>query len=88
MSQADTVALFINEVSTGGQAGGLEEAVGNLTGVQSVEVSKSEQHGMGPSPSLVKKAVITYDPDATNPQALRADLEDLGYAVTVVGDQA
>ena len=86
MSQADAVTLFVNEAAMGGQAGELEKNIGNLSGVLSVEVSKPDQHGHGPSPSLVKRAVITYEPTQTNPQALRADLEDMGYAVTAVGE--
>lgn len=88
MPQSDTVVLFVNEASTGGDAGNLESNIAGLDGVLSVEVGRPDQHGMGPSPSLVKRATIAYDVDVTNPQALRADLEDIGYAVTALGDQA
>jgi copper chaperone CopZ len=86
MSQQDTVTLFVNEAAMGGEAGNLERNLGGLEGVRSVEVSGPDQPGTAPSPSLVKRATIAFDPQATNPQALRAALEDLGYAVTAVGE--
>ncbi len=87
MSQSDTVALFVNEAAMRSEAGDLEKNAGNLTGVLSVQVdSTPAQQNMGPQPSMVKRATITYDTTQTNPQALRAELEDLGYAVTAVGD--
>ncbi len=87
MSGHDTVTLFINETATSDAGGDLEKNVGNLEGVESVEVAPPEQHGMGRGPSLTKMVTITYDPDATTPDALRARLEEMGYAVTVVSDQ-
>ena len=88
MSQTDTVTLYVNEVSSGGPADNLEQNLGNVPGVHSVEVGKTPQHGHGPSPSLVKQVTITFDPNVTTAQGLRASLEDLGYAVTVMGDPA
>ncbi len=86
MSQEEKVVLFVNEAVAGGQAGDLEKNVGNLDGVLAVEVGHPDQHGMGPSPSLVKKVTISYDPTVTNPQDLRVELEDTGYAVTALGE--
>lgn len=82
----DTVALIVNEVSTGREPADLEKTVGNLRGVQRVEVGKTPQHGMGPSESLAKMVRVTFDAEVTNPQALRSDLETLGYAVTAVAE--
>lgn len=82
----DTVALIVNEVSTGAEPADLEKTVGNLRGVRSVEVDKTPQHGMGPSPSLSKMVRVTFDAEVTNPEALRSDLETLGFAVTAVAE--
>ncbi len=85
MPDTDTVALFINEASSQGGVGDLESYIAGQAGVLSVALDRSEQHGMGPQPSIVQRATIQYDAASTNPQALRTALEERGYAVTAIG---
>lgn len=80
MSQMDTVVLVVNETSSEGAEGDLERIVSNLAGVQSAELDRP---GIG---GLAREVRITYDPRATTPQALRADLEGMGYTVTAAHD--
>ncbi|MDP9379243.1 MAG: hypothetical protein M3Q29_03685 [Chloroflexota bacterium] len=82
MSQgdSDTVVMIVNEIVTGRPDGNLEADARTLTGVQAVDVTRP---GVG---GLARKVTITYDTGATNPLALRAELEEKGYAVTALQD--
>lgn len=85
MPEPETLTLFVNAAAADQPETDLEKLLGETDGVRAVEVGPPDPQ-TGAGPVAVHRLALTYDPDVTTPEALRARLETLGYIVTALPD--